>query len=84
MLLELFFVPILSLIDFVLGLLPTMSLPTDMVAYVQSAFLLVSSLGAVIPLDTFRNVILTVIAFYGIQFIVSFSNWAFRKIPTIS
>lgn len=84
MLIELFLVPIFALVDFILGVLPTMALPPDMVSYLNTAFLLVSSLGAVVPLDTFRNVILVIVTVYGLQFLVSLSNWVFRKVPTIS
>jgi len=84
MLLEMFFIPLFSFINFILGLLPTLALPTDMVSYIQTAFGLVASLGAVIPLGTVRNVLSVIIAFYGIQFLFSLSNFTFRKIPTIS
>lgn len=84
MLLVLFLTPIFALIDFFLGLLPTMALPAPMVSYIQTAVALVSSLGAIIPLDTITNVFSVIIAFYGIQFLLSLTNWSFRKIPTLS
>lgn len=84
MLIEFFIVMVLSFVSFVIGLFPTLALPSDMVTYIHSAYALVASLGAVIPLSTVTNILTVVISFYGIQFLFSFGNWVFRKIPTIS
>jgi hypothetical protein len=84
MIFELLITPLFALANFLMSLFPTVAMPSAMAGYLNQAFGLVRGLSIFVPVDTFFTVLGVVFTVYGIEFLVSFSSWLFRKIPTLS
>jgi len=84
MLLELILTPLFVTVDWVLGLFPVIAMPTGMESGLGNAFGLVRGLSVFIPVDTFFIVLSIYFSVYALEFLISFSSWLFRKVPTLS
>jgi len=84
MLIELFLDPIFIAINAFLGFIPEVPIPEAVSTGITYVFNLVGSVGFLLPLDTVANVLIIVLAVYGIKFLVSSTSYVARKVPTIS
>lgn len=72
---------IFNTLDFIINLIPQVSLPADFTGGITSFFDTLDSINAFIPLTPIYVSILTVLIIYNLQFIIGIVNWLIRKIP---
>lgn len=75
--------PIFWLVDSVLSVIPSFSLPSSASDAINSGFVLLGGVGYFLPLGTISACVVLMFSFYAIKFGVHIFNFLIRKVPAI-
>lgn len=81
---ELFLINLYVVITTLVGLMIEIPIPTEMIDSIDAFFTVVAQSSLIFPIGTLINCLTIIFAVYALQFFFSFTNYIFRKIPTLS
>jgi len=84
MILELFITVIFGIIEFILSLLPTITLPSGISSSIDSLFGLYQSVSYFFPMTDVVIFFTTILTLYTIGFSATVLQWIYRKFPGIT
>jgi hypothetical protein len=73
-----------NFINWVLNLMPDVSIPDKITSAVTTASHYLTALNVFLPIDTLLAIIIIFLIIEGIILLIKIINWFIRKIPTIS